>query len=151
MGALLTIAHLTKSFPGQVALDDVDVTIQAGSTHALVGQNGSGKSTLIKILAGYHQPTGEYEARFGDPPRPLALGDGRGAHAAGIRFVHQDLGVVDGLSAVENVALGNGYETAFGGRINWRAQTALARDDLAQLGFTDFDVADAVFHLIIDP
>ena len=46
-------------FPGQVALDDVDIEIGAGTTHALVGQNGSGKSTLIKILAGYHQPTGD--------------------------------------------------------------------------------------------
>ena len=59
MPALLTIEHLTKVFPGQVALDDVDLEIEAGTTHALVGQNGSGKSTLIKILAGYHQPTGD--------------------------------------------------------------------------------------------
>ena len=47
---LLTIEHLTKAFPGQVALDDVQLTVNVGSTHALVGQNGSGKSTLIKVL-----------------------------------------------------------------------------------------------------
>ena len=49
-------AGSSKTFPGQVALDGVDLVIDAGSVHALVGQNGSGKSTLIKILAGYHQP-----------------------------------------------------------------------------------------------
>ena len=51
-------------FPGQVALEDVDLEIQTGSTHALVGQNGSGKSTLIKVLCGFHQPTGESSAEY---------------------------------------------------------------------------------------
>ena len=50
MGSLLKIHELTKIFPGQVALDGVDLEIETGSTHALVGQNGSGKSKLIKAL-----------------------------------------------------------------------------------------------------
>ena len=143
MPALLTIEHLSKVFPGQVALDDVDLTIDAGTTHALVGQNGSGKSTLIKILAGYHQPTGD-DARatyYGNDPagEPLELGDGRAAERDGIRFVHQDLGLVDGLTAVENLALGNGFTTRFG-KIKWRADVVHAREALASIGFESVDV-----------
>ncbi len=151
MPALLTIEGLSKSFPGQVALDDVDLVINAGRTHALVGQNGSGKSTLIKILCGYHQPTGESRATYhGEPVRrgnvELTLGDARSAALAGIRFVHQDLGLVDTLSAVENIAMGVGYTTKRG-RIDWRSDTARAEQDLAALGFTDFDVRVPVGQL----
>ncbi|TFH17185.1 MAG: ATP-binding cassette domain-containing protein, partial [Acidimicrobiales bacterium] len=88
---MLTIEHLTKVFPGQVALDDVDLEIAAGTTHALVGQNGSGKSTLIKILAGYHQPTGDDATAtyYGNDPagERLELGNGRAAERDGLRFV----------------------------------------------------------------
>ncbi|MEY2402116.1 MAG: ribose transport system ATP-binding protein [Ilumatobacteraceae bacterium] len=143
MQPLLTIEHLTKIFPGQVALDDVTLTINAGRTHALVGQNGSGKSTLIKILAGYHQPTGDVTATYfgsdGDGA-PLHLGDHKSAESHGIRFVHQDLGLVDTLTTVENLALGTGFATTFGGRIHWKAETQRARAALADLGFDDFDV-----------
>ena len=143
MPALLTIEHLSKVFPGQVALDDVDLAIEAGTTHALVGQNGSGKSTLIKILAGYHQPTGDQASAtyFGNDPagEPLELGDGRAAERDGIRFVHQDLGLVDGLTTVENLALGNGFTTKFG-KIKWRADVVRAREALASIGFESVDV-----------
>ncbi len=138
MQPLLTIEHLTKVFPGQVALDDVSLEIQPGSTHALVGQNGSGKSTLIKILAGYHSPEPGYTAILDGAN--LRLGDGHAASAAGIRFVHQDLGLVNALSAVENIAMGVGYTTKRGGRIDWRADTKQTIGDLFVLGFDDFDV-----------
>ena len=147
MQPLLTIEHLTKVFPGQVALDDVSLTINAGRTHALVGQNGSGKSTLIKILAGYHQPTGESTATYfgtGDDGAPLQLGDGKAAESHGIRFVHQDLGLVDTLTTVENLALGTGFATTYGGRIDWKGETNRARAALADLGFDDFDVTAPV-------
>lgn len=144
METLITIDHLTKAFPGQVALDDVDLTIKAGSTHALVGQNGSGKSTLIKVLCGYHEPTGDSSATFfadhAHPGgRPLALGDAQAAADAGIRFVHQDLGLVEMLSAAENIAMGAGYVMR-GRRIDWKANSERARSELADLGFTDIDV-----------
>ncbi len=138
MQPLLTIEHLTKVFPGQVALDDVSLEIQPGSTHALVGQNGSGKSTLIKILAGYHLPEPGYAAVLDGTS--LRLGDGDAAAAAGIRFVHQDLGLVNTMSAVENIAMGVGYTTKRGGRIDWRADTKQTLGDLFVLGFDDFDV-----------
>ena len=135
---VLSIRGLSKTFPGQVALDDVDLVIDAGSVHALVGQNGSGKSTLIKILAGYHQPD-PGAVTFADGGR-LAIGDGKEAANHGIRFVHQDLGLVDSLSTVENLHLGLGYQTRRAFRIDWRTTNAAAREALSQLGFADFDV-----------
>ena len=101
---VLRIEHLSKTFPGQVALSDVSVDVAAGEVHALVGQNGSGKSTLIKILAGYHQPDDDGVEAWVDD-QPITLGDGQAATAAGVRFVHQDLGLVGTLNSVENIAL----------------------------------------------
>ncbi len=113
MGDVLRIEHLSKTFPGQVALNDVDLDVAAGEVHTLVGQNGSGKSTLIKVLAGYHQPD-PGAAWVND--QPLELGDGHAATAAGLRFVHQDLGLVGSVNAVDNLALTVGYRTGFGKR-----------------------------------
>ena len=135
----LRIEHLSKTFPGQQALIDVSLDVAAGEVHALVGQNGSGKSTLIKILAGYHQPDqGDQSATMGG--EPLTLGDGAAAAAAGIRFVHQDLGLVGSLSTVENLALTNGYRTGFASRIHWRSEVEKARGAVRNLGFADIDV-----------
>lgn len=135
----LRIEHLSKTFPGQVALDDVSLDVAAGEVHALVGQNGSGKSTLIKILAGYHQPD-PGPARAWVEGAPLTLGDGPHATEAGIRFVHQDLGLVGMLNATENIALTAGYETGFGGRIHWRDEVKRTRESLDILGLGHLDI-----------
>jgi ribose transport system ATP-binding protein len=142
----LRIEHLSKTFPGQVALSDVSIEVAAGEVHALVGQNGSGKSTLIKVLAGYHQPDpGEGEAWVNG--EPLTLGDGAAATAAGIRFVHQDLGLVGTVSAVENIALGVGYRSGRGRRIRWRDEVRRTREALAGMGLNDVDVRAPVATL----
>jgi ribose transport system ATP-binding protein len=135
---VLRIDHLSKTFPGQVALADVSITVEAGEVHALVGQNGSGKSTLIKVLSGYHQP--DPGATAWANGEPLTLGDGHAAGAAGIRFVHQDLGLVGTLSAVENIALTAGYHVGFGRRIHWRDEVRRTRESLSVLGLAEIDV-----------
>lgn len=146
MADALRIEHLSKTFAGQIALDDVSIDVAAGEVHALVGQNGSGKSTLIKILAGYHQPDpGDGQAWVND--EPLALGDGSAAHAAGIRFVHQDLGLVGMLNAIDNLAITAGYDTGFGGRIRWRQEAGRTREALARLGLADLDIKAPVQSL----
>ncbi len=138
MAAVLRIEHLSKTFPGQVALSDVSLEVEAGEVHALVGQNGSGKSTLIKVLAGYHQPdAGAGEASING--QPLTLGDGAAAIAGGVRFVHQDLGLIGMLNATENIALTAGYQTSHG-RIRWRDEVGRTRKALSVLGLEDIDI-----------
>jgi ribose transport system ATP-binding protein len=142
----LRIEHLSKTFAGQVALNDVGLGVAAGEVHALVGQNGSGKSTLIKILAGYHQPDpGEGQAWVNDAP--LTLGDGAAAADAGLRFVHQDLGLVGSMNAVDNLAITAGYQTGRGGRIRWREEASRTREALSRLGLADVDIKAPVQNL----
>ena len=108
----LSISGLTKTFVGGHALRDVGLRITAGEVHALVGENGSGKSTLIKTLSGYHRPDPGAEIRIGDAE--LALGNPASSYALGARFVHQDLGLVEGSSISDNLAFGAGFPTRFG-------------------------------------
>src|SRR3954454_16623682 len=142
----LEVRGLSKTFPGQRALIDVDLQLQPGEVRALVGQNGCGKSTLIKILAGYHEPDPGVEV-FVDG-NPLALGAAGVGDHAGLRFVHQDLGLVPTLDARDNLAMGHGYERNKLGLISWRREQRLARETLRGLGY-DFDVKQPTCHLVI--
>ena len=92
---MLSLRSVSKSFGPQVALNRVDLDVRAGEVHGLVGQNGSGKSTLVKILAGYHQPDAGTANLDGASIR-LGAADPR------LRFVHQDLGLVDTMSVSDN-------------------------------------------------
>ena len=113
----LRVAGLSKTFGATRALQDVSIDIRPGEIHALMGQNGSGKSTLIKALAGYHQPDHGADAEIDGESFDL----GR-VVPDGLRFVHQDLGLVLELSAQDNLALHGGFAKGFGGRVLWREQ-----------------------------
>jgi ribose transport system ATP-binding protein len=130
--SVLTLEHVSKTFPGTKALDDVDLDVRPGEIHALVGANGSGKSTLIKLLAGYHKPDDGAVAHFNG--HEFSLGHRDGEESDHVRFVHQDLGLILELSAMDNLALTAGYQTAAGGRIDWRAQRRQTQQMLARLG-----------------
>lgn len=127
----LVIENLSKTFGGEHALRNVDFDVRPGEVHALVGANGSGKSTLIKVLAGFHQPEPGARARVG--AEDLRLGSSDDAEVNGIRFVHQELGLIDTMDAVDNFGLGRGFDVS-GGRIHWRAERQRARELLARLG-----------------
>src|SRR5215211_5712714 len=102
---LLQACHLTKRFPGVVALKEVNFELRSGEIHALCGENGAGKSTLIKLLSGIH-PRGSYEGELHVDGRPVAFRNIRDAEAAGIAVITQEFALVDELSVAENIFLG---------------------------------------------
>jgi ribose transport system ATP-binding protein len=118
--AALAVRGLRKSFAGTQALRDFDIELHQGEVHALVGGNGSGKSTMIKILAGVYQADAGTLERAGTSTE-LSGQTPADARAMGLRFVHQDLGIIPILSVAENLAIGDRYPTAPGGRIRWRS------------------------------
>jgi ABC-type sugar transport system ATPase subunit len=127
---LLAITGLAKAYGGAVALRKASLSLDVGEVLALVGENGAGKSTLIRILAGAAAADAG-EIRFGD--RVAAPRNPAEAHRLGLRFIHQELNVVPGLSVAENILLGRAYPNRFG-LINWRALHDRARAALATLG-----------------
>ena len=131
-GWVLSVHGLSKAFGSTHALIDVDLQIAAGEVHGLVGANGSGKSTLIKTLSGFVQPDDGADAAVNG--KPLRLGDATAAAACGLRFVHQDLGLVDELDAVDNYALGNGFVRRSSGSIDWPATRSRVTQALTELG-----------------
>jgi ribose transport system ATP-binding protein len=134
----ISLRAVSMSFGGTRALADVDLDLRRGEVHALVGGNGSGKSTLIKILAGVHTAgSGTLQVGPGEPTE-LASHSPDAARAAGLRFVHQDLGIFEALDVAENLAIGHGYERGAGGRISWRRNHEAAREVLQKVG-TDID------------
>jgi ribose transport system ATP-binding protein len=142
----LSVRGLSKTFAGQRALIDVDLDIKRGEIRALVGENGCGKSTLIKILAGFHEP--DPGAVVTVAGAPLHVGRAGTAGAAGLRFVHQDLGLVATLDTVDNLALGRGYTLGRDRLIRWKLEARAARAALAGLGY-DIDVRAPVGTLSI--
>ncbi|MGW6746458.1 sugar ABC transporter ATP-binding protein [Streptomyces sp. NPDC055025] len=106
---LLTMSGITKIFPGVRALDGVDLEVQAGEVHCLLGQNGAGKSTLIKVLAGAHQPDGGVITWQGEE---VTLKSPVAAMRLGIATIYQELDLVEGLSVAENIFLGHEPTTA---------------------------------------
>jgi ribose transport system ATP-binding protein len=103
----LTVSGISKTFGATKALDDVTIEFPRGKVTALLGPNGCGKSTLIKILAGYHEPdAGSVE--LGGRPMATPIRP-RVAYSEGMRFVHQDLGLVGEMSIADNFALAQGY------------------------------------------
>ena len=131
---VLQIAGLSKTFGATRALIDASLDIRPGEIHALVGQNGSGKSTLIKTLAGYHTPDAGSVAEIDGAPFDLG-------HAVpdGLRFVHQDLGLVLELNAMDNLALRGGFARGAMGRVRWREQEQETHRVLARFG-VDLDI-----------
>jgi ABC-type sugar transport system ATPase subunit len=108
---IIAIDRITKRFPGVTALVDVSIDIPAGELHAIVGENGAGKSTLMKILAGV---IGGYEGELRIRGQRVQFAGTRDAEAAGISIIHQELNLVEQLSASANIFLGRERRKSLG-------------------------------------
>lgn len=122
----------SKAFGGKTVLRGVDLAIQPGEIRGLVGQNGSGKSTFIKILSGYYAPEPGASLRVRGEFVELPLAPGRPAEL-GLHFVHQDLGLFEAGSVLENLMVGR-YRPGRLWRISWRTEAARARKLLEPFG-----------------
>ncbi|QDT63422.1 sugar ABC transporter ATP-binding protein [Calycomorphotria hydatis] len=109
--ACISIHSVSKRFGGVTALDDVTFEIRAGECHAICGENGAGKSTLMKILAGVLT---DYEGEYQLDGKSVHFSGTRDAEAAGVSIIHQELNLVEQLSAAANVFLGRELYNAIG-------------------------------------
>jgi ribose transport system ATP-binding protein len=124
---VLSLEHITKLYPGVIALNDVSMSFRAGEVHAIVGENGAGKSTLIKIITGAIQPDrglirvqhSEYDAMH-----PAI------ARKHGIECIYQEFNQIDALSAAENIC----YGARYGRFVNQKKMNAVAEDVFNQFG-----------------
>ena len=104
MTTVLELRGITKSFPGVLANDNIDLTLEQGEIHALLGENGAGKSTLMNILYGLYKPDeGDILIRG----KKAAIHTPNDAIALGIGMVHQHFMLVPVMTVTENVMLGN--------------------------------------------
>ncbi len=132
--ALLSMQNISKTFPGVKALDRVNLDVQKGEIHAVVGENGAGKSTLMKVLSGVY-PHGQYDGEIvfeGEPARFSGISD---SEKQGIIIIHQELALVPQLSIAENIFLGN--ECASKGVIDWRKTNQRTEELLAKVGLSE--------------
>ncbi|MCU4182283.1 ABC transporter ATP-binding protein [Bosea sp. BH3] len=99
----LALAHISKSFPGVKANEDISLSVAPGEIHALLGENGAGKSTLVKIIYGVQQAD---EGTISWNGAPVAIPSPKAARKLGIGMVFQHFSLFDAMTVIENIALG---------------------------------------------
>ncbi|MDR7470580.1 MAG: sugar ABC transporter ATP-binding protein [Armatimonadota bacterium] len=130
-GVFLRANHLSKRYGGVIALHQVDLTVEEGEVHGLVGENGSGKSTLVKIITGVVQPEAGAKIEMGGEHfRGLTP---YSALRKGVQVVHQDLSLFPNLSVAENIAV---VQHVAGGRrvVSWSTMRQMAVAAMRKIG-----------------
>jgi simple sugar transport system ATP-binding protein len=131
--AILELRHVSKSFGGVHALQDISFRLDAGQVLGLVGDNGAGKSTLIKIITGYHQPDGGELLFGGKPVTDLTVPKAR---ALGVETVYQERALADQQSLWRNIFMGRPITRA-GGFLDVREMRRVTKRLMGEsMGFT---------------
>ena len=131
---LLEMKNITKTFPGVKALDNVNLQVEEGEIHALVGENGAGKSTLMNVLSGIY-PYGSYEGDIVYDGEVCHFHKITDSEKKGIVIIHQELALVPQMSIGENMFLGN--ERGKKNAINWNETYGEADKYLKMVGLSE--------------
>ncbi len=131
---LLEMKNITKTFPGVKALDNVNLQVEKGEVHALVGENGAGKSTLMNVLSGIY-PYGSYEGDIIYNGEVCKFNKIKDSEEKGIVIIHQELALVPEMTIGENMYLGNEQGKPF--NIDWSRTYGEADKYLAQVGLKE--------------
>ncbi|MEG2575475.1 MAG: sugar ABC transporter ATP-binding protein [Christensenella sp.] len=130
---ILEMKNITKTFPGVLALDHANLSIEKGEVHAFLGENGSGKSTLTKILYGIYRKD---EGQIFIEGKEVKIDNTDDAIALGIGIIFQEFNLVNTLSVAENIFLGRLHRTK-AGMVDWKR---INRESKQLLGRLEFDL-----------
>jgi ribose transport system ATP-binding protein len=139
---VVDVRQVSKTFAGDKALDNASLEVRSGEVHALLGPNGCGKSTMIKVLAGFHTPDAGTEIFIGG--ERFKGGSAQESHDAGLRFVHQDLALIDSLTVEEN------FRLISGGKRRWQWLSGRAERRKVQAVLDKYGVAVNAGQLVGD-
>lgn len=142
--AVLEMTHVKKAFGATKALDDVSFAVHPGEVHMLLGENGAGKSTLMKILAGSLQAD---EGKILWEGREVQIKTPTVAHQLGIGMVYQELALVEQMSVMENILMGNTPRIGKTEFIDWNKASETAREILDRVGLSNISVKQKVSSL----
>ena len=131
---LLEMKNITKTFPGVKALDNVNLQVEEGEIHSLVGENGAGKSTLMNVLSGIY-PYGTYEGDIIYDGEICKFNKIKDSESKGIVIIHQELALVPEMTIGENMYLGNEQGKPFA--IDWNRTYGEADKYLKQVGLNE--------------
>ncbi|MBO5154646.1 MAG: ATP-binding cassette domain-containing protein [Eubacterium sp.] len=131
---LLEMKNITKTFPGVKALDNVNLQVEEGEIHALVGENGAGKSTLMNVLSGIY-PFGSYEGDIIYNGELCKFAKIKDSEEKGIVIIHQELALIPYMTIGENMFLGN--ERGKKAKIDWTETYGQADVHLKTVGLKE--------------
>ncbi|PKQ27048.1 MAG: ABC transporter ATP-binding protein [Actinobacteria bacterium HGW-Actinobacteria-4] len=129
---ILEMRKITKTFPGVKALEDVELSVEAGEIHGICGENGAGKSTLMKVLSGVY-PHGNYDGEIFYDGEVAKFSSIKDSEHHGVVIIHQELALIPHLSVAENIFLGN-EQRGKTGLIDWNATNHEAEKLMDRVG-----------------